>query len=139
MEFHKNHKMSITKLNKFLMASWQLKSHFQSKSILLTNWRKNTCFWAKKSSIFGLNSIKLFEKTRSAQKCILTAAGAGEKRIGDGETNPCNCFVQSISCSFLKLQQLGETLKTFRDNVWGNIFWHLLAILPSPWVSRRYR
>ena len=92
MEFHKNHKMSITKLNKFLMASWQLKSHFQSKSYSVDKLAQKYMFLSQKNSIFGLNSIKLFEKTRSAQKCILTTAGAGERRIGDGETNPWNCL-----------------------------------------------
>ena len=137
MEFHKNHKMSITKLNKFWWPHHNLNLIFNQKHSV--DKLAQSTYFEPKGSIFGLHSIKLFEETRSAQKCILTAAGAGEKRIGDGETNPCNCFVQSISCSFLKLQQLGETLKTFRDNVWGNIFWHLLAVLPSPWVSRRYR
>ena len=93
-----------------------VKISFSIKSILLTNWRKIHVF-EPKGSIFGLHSIKLFEKTRSAQKCILTAAGAGERRTGDGGTNPCNCFVQSTSCSFLKLQELGEIVTTFRDNI----------------------
>ena len=94
-----------------------IKISFSIKKYSVDKLAQKYMFLSQKSSIFGLNSIKLFEKTRSAQKCILTAAGAGEKRTGDGGTNPCNCFVQSTSCSSLKLQELGEIVTTFRDNI----------------------
>ena len=65
-----------------------IKISFSIKKYSVDKLAQNYMFLSQKSSIFGLNSIKLFEKTRSAQKCILMAAGAGEKRTGDGGTNP---------------------------------------------------
>ena len=79
MEFYQNHKMPITKLNKYFTGSGQLKSNWPSKRIPNDKCLKNIfflnayiCCKSCKEALYTLPLITMRElkRIKTAQKCI---------------------------------------------------------------------